>query len=101
MTAGIRISPEVIVKTPEEVLKKPMSFAGNDLATGETIVSVDSVVVSPTGQLVALTAVQGTDVILTLSAGLAGVDYIVVLLVTTSAGQKLHQVGRIRVDNAV
>lgn len=103
MTAGIRISPEVITKTPEEVLRKPMSFVGNDLPTGETIASVDSVTVVPTGDpndLLAPGVPAGTSIILTLSKGRAAVDYFAIALVTTSAGQKLQQVGRIRVDNA-
>lgn len=101
MATGIRISPEVITKTPQEVLKIPMSFVSEQLQDGETITSVDFVNVLPPGDLEATGAASGTDVILTLEEGTAATDYWAVVLATTSNGQKLHQAGRVRVDEAV
>lgn len=96
--AGIRTAVEVVRKTPEEVVIKNMDFSGVDLATGETVVSIDSTEIDPSGEMVIDQATrQGNLVQVTLSGGLEGRTYEVKVMVTTSEGQELEGVGRVSV----
>jgi len=80
-----------ITKTPIEVKDIHFDYAGDDLATGETMSSVDSSSVDPVGELVIdSTATSGTIVQATVSAGVSGSDYTVTVLGVTSNGQKLQ-----------
>jgi len=96
--AGVKTANQVFRKTPDEVVKKNFEFSGVDLATGETISSVVSTTVTPTGALTATSPViSGTKVQYTLSAGTLNGDYEVKTMVTTSLGQTLDGCGIIEV----
>lgn len=103
--AGIKSAKELLKKTPDEVVIRDFEFAGDDLASGETIASIMSVTITRIdGQAMGgsdLTkdsqAFSGTRVQLILSKGILNVTYEVHIKVTTSAGQTLEACGKMQI----
>tara|TARA_Y100000310_G_scaffold143540_1_gene142898 strand:- start:36 stop:347 length:312 start_codon:yes stop_codon:yes gene_type:complete len=97
----IRTSTDVRTKTAAEIIIQNIDFVNLGLGTGETVSTVVSTTVSPSGGgsdvLVDSTAVSGTKAQLTLSGGVAGTTYKVEAKVTTSGGQTLEGAGIIYV----
>jgi len=95
-------SDGILAKTPSEVVIKQVEFAGDDLADGETISSVDDVTITRGdgeaigGSDLALdsSSASGTKVQLTLSGGVLGEGYVILITVTTSESQTLQ--GKVR-----
>lgn len=99
--AGIKTASEVIYKAPDEVIIRDVDFDNDDLATGETLSSVDSAVVTPADELtVDSSAVSGRLAQLTLSAGTADTLYTILVTVTTSESQELQGRVKVRVEEA-
>ena len=94
--ADLKTAPERLGKTPNETVKKDMDFGNPDLASGETVDTVSSVTITPV-TVPALTnggtAISSPKVQITLSGGLAGNTYKIVIKVTTSLGQTLEGAG--------
>lgn len=86
---SIRLSTVAVRKTPNETRKFDLSFASL-LATDETISSVSSTDVSPSGLTVDSAAATGQVVQFTLSGGVAGTVYEVSVTVVSSNGQTLE-----------
>lgn len=95
---GVKLAPELLKKTPVEIVQKDFEFDGDDLAAGETIATIVSLVVTPGGGMTASSPViSGTRVQVELAGGVADTRYVVTLVVTTTAGQKLQGDGEIEV----
>jgi hypothetical protein len=94
----INTTPEVLLKTPGEVRKIDIDYTDHpDLASGETIDSIQSSGVTPSGLTIDGTAVSTPIAQVTLSAGTAGIEYTLTVLVNTSDGQKLESVVMVEV----
>jgi hypothetical protein len=104
-------SDGIIPKTELEVVTKDFDFAGDDLATGEAIASVDSVtitrddeaaVVPGTDLTVDSTAFSGAVAQVTFSEGVIDIGYKVVVQITTDAtpAQTLEGAGRMVIKAA-
>lgn len=88
-TRGVRTAREVIKKVPAEVIIRNLDF-GDLLSSGETVSTVSSSSVTPSGELsINSTSVSGSQVQFTLSAGTAGKRYKVFAEVSTSSSQTL------------
>jgi len=85
-----------------EIVKKELDFAGDDVAIGETIASVVSTTVDPTGE-VTITATSFTGLVLQLTvncvAGIADKVYKLTAKITTSNGQTLIGAGTLLVGS--
>jgi hypothetical protein len=101
--AGPKTAPEIFEKTAGEVIIKNFEFDGPDLDSDETISSIDSSSVTPTTtpplaiDSTSLPGSPGTVVQATLSGGLDFNTYEVLVRVSTSTGQTLDAIGRVRV----
>ena len=94
---GIKRSGQILQKTPDETRSVILDWTGNpDIASGETLASVDTPTVSPSGLTASGEAVSGTEAQVTVSGGTANTDYAVTLTCTTSASQIL--VGEVLVE---
>ena len=94
---GIKRSGQILQKTAGETRSIIMDWTGNaDLASDETLASVGSPDVSPSGLTASGEAVSGTEAQVTVSGGTANTDYAVTLTCTTSASQIL--VGEVLVE---
>ena len=95
---GIKSAPQVLAKTPAEVVIKDFEFSGGDLATGETLTAIASVTITPAAELTSSNhVVSGTRAQVTLSGGNDGIDYDVLVKVTTSLAQTLEGCGKMQV----
>lgn len=93
---GIREAPEILKKTPVEVVVRPFEFSGAGLATGETLSTIVSATVDPvegSGLAIDASVIAGSQVQLTLSGGVLYHSYEVEVLVTTSTGETLETCG--------
>jgi hypothetical protein len=99
----------ILSKTPAEVVIKNVDFAGTDLATGEELLTIESVaiarddgeaVVPGTDLTLDGSAISGTKAQLTLSKGVLGVGYQVLVTVTTDNGQTLQGLVRMTIRAA-
>lgn len=104
MSYEIKTDPDVIKKTSGEVVKKEFEFAGDDLATGETIASITSITADTPVGAAALTiggspTFSGTVVQCTLSGGTPGFTYKLTCRAVTTASQTLEQSGFLFVGN--
>lgn len=101
--AGIKTATEIISKTPDEVIIRDIDFDNDDLATGETLSTIDSAVVSPSetgGLSVDSKTVSARLAQLTLSAGIADTLYTILVTVTTNENQELQARVKVRVEEA-
>lgn len=103
---GIKLAKEQLKKTPEEVRIVDMDFSGDDLAAGETILTVTSITILRFDGVamvpgVDLTkdshAISGQVLQFVLSKGQNYVLYELSAIVTTSAGQVRKGCGRMKV----
>ena len=91
------LSPDVLEKTETEVLLRNFEF-GSRLASTETISTVASTTVQPSGELTATApAISGSQVQYTVSSGIAGREYLITCQITTSLSQTLDLTGKMRV----
>ena len=100
---GLRLATGVHNHTPNEVTVFSMSFV-NLLGTGESISSVVSSSVLDEGSpslAIDSTQIVGQTVVVSVSAGVAGENYFVVVKVTTNLGQTLEGAVQVFVDDAV
>jgi hypothetical protein len=97
---GVRTAPETLKKTPDETTKKAFDFTEGDMDSTETIATIASVSVTPTGPTVSSSAIVGKQVIATIYGGTAGQTYALVATITTSLGQTLQARGLLMVDEA-
>lgn len=88
-----------LVKQPTESRLYTFEFAAN-LVEGETIASVDSVTVAPSGlTLNGPASFAGTKAFQRIEGGLDGTVYKVTIRITTSAGNVLEGEGNLRVQD--
>jgi hypothetical protein len=88
---GVKRSFKILQKTPDETRKIVLDWTGNDdLASGETLASVDTPTVSPSGLTASGEAVSDAQAQVTLSGGTANTDYAVTLSCTTTESQILE-----------
>ena len=100
---GLRLAAGVHNHTPNEVTSFAMSFA-NLLGSGESVSSVSSSTVldeGTPGLAIDSDQVVSPNVIITVSAGVAGENYFVVATVLTNLGQTLEGAVQVFVDDAV
>lgn len=95
---GIKKAKELLKKTPAEIVVRDFDFANDDVATGEAIATIASLVIT---RLDGQAVVPGTDLTkdsqsfsgmraqFIFSKGVLNVKYHVQVTVTTSAGQTL------------
>lgn len=90
---------ETLLKQPGETRLFAMSFK-NKLTTGETITTVDSIVISPSGELTgvehSITPTEAANILF--SGGVADRGYRVTITVSTTEGQILENDGILMVE---
>ena len=103
MSRSSRLAPEILRKSPTEVVDFAVSFA-NDMSTGETVNSVDSTTITDvdgntiSGELtIDSSSAAGQTASYTFSSGTAGTVYYCTVTVTTSEGEVLVGVFRVAV----
>ncbi len=82
---------------------KNFDFAGDDLDTGEAISAINSVTISPSGAgdlLKDAESFLGNIVTLKLSGGRTGIQYEILVRITTTKNQILECLGRMVVGQA-
>ena len=96
----MRPSRPLLIKTPSEVrLYEHDLGAHPEFEAGDTIATVTSKTVTPTGPTLGGNVISGARVQYTISGGTAGVKYLINLLVTTVAGRVIEDAGEISVVN--
>lgn len=94
---GVRLAPEILSKTPDEILIKHMEFSGADLEGAEEIESILEQTVTPTGEVDDLeiddVTFDGTAVQMEISKGRNHVSYEIHIKVRTSRGQEITGCG--------
>jgi hypothetical protein len=95
---GIATAPEIIGKTPAEVVIRTMDFASK-LDTGETLSSA-TVTITPADELdCTAQSVSGQTLTMQLEGGEAGTRYEVLVHAITSAGQEVEGLGQMLVED--
>lgn len=100
---GLRLADGVHNHTPLEVTSFSMTFA-NLLGSGESVSSVLTTTVLDEGVpslVVDSTQILSPNVVVVVSAGVAGENYFVVVKVLTNLGQTLEGAVQVVVDDAV
>lgn len=103
MAVDIKQAPEILRKTPTEVVTKDFEFKGEDLADGETLTGTPTFAILPvTVPALAQSGAgsSGTIAQVTFSGGLAGTRYEIVCTAVTSLSQTLQLKGRLDVADA-
>ena len=103
MAGDIKTAPEIVDKAPGEEITRTMEFTNSGLASGESIASISSVDVAPTGAghlNISAQAFSGTQVQLTMDQGVVNTLYEITVTVVTDATtpQTVIGVGRVRVE---
>lgn len=80
------MSIPVVEKAVAETFPIGLTYISPDLATAETITAA-TVAVTPTGLTLSAVTISGAEVSTFISAGTAGVEYVVLFKVTTSGGK--------------
>ena len=94
----VNIAREIVRIADDEV--RFVDFKFNGLASGETISSVSSTTVEPTGELTATnTSTSDNTVQYQIESGVSGRMYLVTIVVTTSTGQTLKACGKVQVGD--
>lgn len=89
---------DTLSKQPSESRLFTMDFSAN-LASGETISSVTSVVADVTGLTIGAPVAGSRSVQVRISAGTVDIMYKVTFVVVTSAGNTLEAEGNLRIEN--
>lgn len=101
MVQQIRTSTTVLYKTANEVCIKNFDFSDADVESDETVSSISSVTITPSGELVKDSESKSGQIVqLVLSAGTAGTTYKIVVKVVTSNSQTLELAGILTVGDA-
>lgn len=93
MVIEVRTDPDVVYKTPDEVVILTYEFKGNGLATGETLSTASSIALTPSGLTEDTKSVSGTQGQATWSGGTARTVYHTLFRATTSNSQTLETGG--------